>query len=67
MVSKGEHELVGLYNKPGEEFGLITANQQETVFFYYERCGNDYKKLGKANSPLKLERRFNVNERMSKK
>lgn len=65
MISKGEHEMVGLYNKSGVEIGVITANQQETVFFFYERCGDKYKKLGKAANPLELERRFNVKERMS--
>ena len=64
MIMKNEQEMVGIYKKSGEEVGLITANQQETVFFFYEPYEGGYKKLGKAGSPLELENKFRVRERM---
>lgn len=64
MISKNEHEIVGLYDRDGNEVGLITANQTETMFFFYEPVGKDYRKLGKADNPLELERRFRAYERM---
>lgn len=45
----------------------MTANQLETVFFFYEYDGKDYKKLGRGDNPLELERRFRVKERMGVK
>lgn len=64
MISKNEHEILGFYNTEGVEVGLITANETETMYFFYEPTGKDYKKLGKATSPLKLEIQFNTNARM---
>lgn len=64
MISKNEIPKVGYINKDGIEFAVITANQTETQFFFYEFDGNEYKKLGKANSPPELEKRFNIKERM---
>lgn len=66
MISKGEHEMTSLM-KNGVEIGLITANQMETMFFLYEIVDGHYRKLGKADSPLELERRFKMHERMMAK
>ena len=63
MISKNEHRMVTLYC--GEtEVGVITANQTETVFFLYEPDGDDYRKLGKSDSPLELERKYKMHEKM---
>lgn len=67
MISKTEHEMTGYYTKSGKEVGLITANQQETIFFYYEPYDGGYRKLGRAESPIELERKFRVRERMGLK
>lgn len=67
MISKNEHEMVGLYDRFGIEIGLITANQQETMFFYYEPYEGGYRKLGKGTNPLELEQRYRVRERMGVK
>lgn len=67
MISKNEHGMVELRNCSGEIIGEITANQMETLFFFYEFDGKNYKKLGKAESPLDLEKRFNLKERMGLK
>lgn len=67
MISKNEHHKTGYYTKSGELVGVITANQLETQFFFYEPVGEDFRKLGKADSPLELERKFKVKERMGMK
>ena len=67
MISKSEHQKVGYVNNEGIEVAVITANQMETQFFFYEFDGREYRKLGKADNPLELERRFNVKERMGMK
>ena len=64
MISKNEHSKVGYVNKDGVEVAIITANQMETQFFFYEFDGKEYKKLGKADNPLELEKKFNIKERM---
>lgn len=63
MISKGEHEMTSLC-KNGVEIGLITANQTETMFYLYEVIDGHYRKLGKSDSPLELERKYKMNERM---
>ena len=62
MISKGEHGKTSLY-KDGIEIGLITANQMETTFYLYEVVNGHYRKLGKADNPLELERRYKMYER----
>lgn len=63
MISKGEHEMTSLLND-GVEIGIITANQMETIFYLYEVVDGHYRKLGKADNPLELERRYKMHERM---
>lgn len=64
MISKGEHAMTSLCGKGGVEVGLITANQLETMFYLYEVVDGHYRKLGKADSPLELEKRYKMYERM---
>lgn len=66
MISKNEHEMVSLCRK-GKEVGLITANQTETIFYLYEPIRDGYRKLGKAESPIELEKRYKMRERMGVK
>lgn len=66
MISKDEHEMTSLL-KDGVEIGTITANQIETIFYLYEVVDGRYRKLGKANNPLELERRYKMHERMGVK
>lgn len=63
MISKNEHEMVSLC-RCGVEIGLITANQSETVFYLYERVGDEYKKLGKSDNPLELEIKYKMHEKI---
>lgn len=63
VISKNEHVMVSLCRK-GVEVGLITANQTETIFYLYEPTESGYRKLGKAESPLELEKKYKMYERM---
>lgn len=67
MISKGEHAMTSLCNKVGVEVGLITANQLETMFYLYGVVDGHYRKLGKADNPLELEKRYKMYERMGMK
>lgn len=67
MISKGEHAMTSLCSKSGIEVGLITSNQLETTFYLYEVVDGHYRKLGKADNPLELERRYKMHERMGLK
>lgn len=63
MISKNEHIKTSL-SRNGTEIGVITANQTETVFYLYEVVGGNYRKLGKSDNPLELERRYKMHEKM---
>lgn len=67
MISKGEYAMTSLCSKNGAEIGLITANQSETMFYLYEVIDGHYRKLGKSDSPLELEKRYRMYERMGVK
>lgn len=64
MISKNEHGKTDYRNRSGRLIGVITANELETQFFFYEFDGKNYKKLGKAGSPPELERKFKLDERV---
>ena len=66
VISKNEHVMTRLCRN-GQEVGIITANEMETIFYLYEPVGKDYRKLSKAESPLELERRYKMLERMGLK
>lgn len=63
MISKNEHIMTSFFRKD-ELVAVITANQLETVFFLYEYNDGEYRKLGKSESPLELERKYRIPERM---
>lgn len=67
MISKNEIEWTEYKKLSGEVVGVITSNQSCNVFYFYEFDGNDFKKLGKGNSPPELERKFRIEERMGVK
>lgn len=64
MISKNEIEWTEYKKLSGEVVGVITSNQSCNVFYFYEFDGNDFKKLGKGNSPPELERKFRIEEMM---
>lgn len=63
MISKNEHIMTSFFRKD-ELVAVITANQLETVFFLYEYNDGEYRKLGKSENPLELERKYRIPERM---
>lgn len=67
MISKNEIEWTEYKKLSGEVVGVITSNQSCNVFYFYEFDGNDFKKLGKGNSPPELECKFRIEERMGVK
>ena len=50
--------------KKGKPIFVITSNQLRDWYYLYEVDGEDYKKLGKARTPLELEIKFKVDEKM---
>lgn len=64
MISKNELGWTVYKKASGEIVGAITSNQSCNVFYFYEFDGNDYKKIGKANTPVDLEIKYRLNERM---
>lgn len=61
---KGETVCATCYNKEHEPMFLITQKPLTETFFLYEFIGDGLVKLGKAQSPLELENKFNVKKRM---
>lgn len=66
MIPKTERVMTTLC-KNGIEIGVITVNQMGTTYYLYEITNGDYRKLGKSDSPLELERRYKMHDRMGVK
>lgn len=63
MISKNE-TIVTTYYKDGTAVGVTTKHNANNLYFFYEFVDNDFKKLGKGNSPSELEEKYDVNKRM---
>lgn len=62
---KGEKVWVSYYTENGELRFILTSKQQSRdVYFLYEVDGNAFKKLGKSKSPLELEEKFSVRDKL---
>lgn len=61
---KGEIVWTGYVNKDGDVVCITTSKPARDYYFLYELNGSEYVRLGKAASPLELERKFNTNKRM---
>ena len=65
MISKNERQITEYYERGGTRpVAILTSKEPSNVFFLYERVGDDYVKLGKGNSPLELEERYDIRSRM---
>lgn len=60
----GEQVWTSYYNSSHELLFIVTSKPTRDFYFLYEFVDGAFKKLGKAKSPLKLEEKFNVHERM---
>lgn len=61
---RGEQVWTSYYNSLHELLFIVTSKQTRDFYFLYEVVDGAFKKLGKAKSPLELEEKFKVHERM---
>lgn len=59
-LPKSETSKVIIRNTKGVDKYLISQKTNELLFFLYEIIDGKLNKLGQANSPTKLETKFNV-------
>lgn len=61
---KGEDVCVTCYTRDNIPLFLITTKPSTGYFFIYEFTENGLVRLGRSQSPLELEERFDVRKRM---
>lgn len=62
---KGERLWVKYYNHKNDLMFILTSKEGNRDFYFlYELVDGDYKKLGKAHSPLEIEEKHNVSNRI---
>lgn len=61
---KGERVWVGYYNSNHELRFILTSKESRDFYFLYELVEGNFRKLGKARSPMELEEKFRVYQRM---
>lgn len=59
-TTKSEISKVIIRNSKGIDKFLITQKANDCIYLLYEIVDNKLNKLGQANSPTKLETKFNV-------
>lgn len=63
-LPKDERGWVGYYTADHELAFVLTSKRNSRDWYYmYQVCGDQLKKLGKARSPLELERKFEVDRK----
>jgi len=64
---KGEKVWVSYYSEEHELMFIITSKEpSRDYYFLYELVDNEFRRLGKSRSPIELEQKFGVNERLRK-
>lgn len=62
---KGEKIWVSYYNQAHELMFVVTSKEaNRDYYFLYEYMNSELKKIGKARSPLELDEKFRLTERM---
>lgn len=61
---KGEIVWTYYRTRDGQTVCITTSKPARDNYFLYELLDNEFIKLGKAVSPLELERKFDTNKRM---
>ena len=61
---KGEQVWTSYHDSSHELLFIVTSKPTRDFYFLYELVDGAFKKLGKAKSPLELEEKFNIHERM---
>lgn len=64
IYPKGEQIWVQYYNHSRDLLFILTSKEIRDYYFLYELVDGKFKKLGKAKSPVELEKKFRVVERM---
>lgn len=63
-LPKGEDISVQYFNRTGDLVGLVTRNRLSGKFSLYFVEGDAIRKLGSDQSPIELETKYKVRERM---
>lgn len=61
---KGEIVWTDYRDQKGNTVYIMTSKPTRDFYFLYELKGNEFVKLGKAVSPLELEKKFNTKKGM---
>ena len=61
---RGERVWTSYYNSTHELMFIVTSKPTRDFYFLYKVVDGAFKKLDKAKSPLELEEKFKVHERM---
>ena len=64
---KGETSLVRYFNMSGELRYILTTNIYYDAFYLYELSGDKFIKLGKAKTPVELEKKYEIIEKLKEK
>ena len=54
-------------NRKNEPIFKITSTQIRDKYFLYQKVGNEWKKVEKANSPIEFEGKYSIREAMNGK
>lgn len=63
-VASGESVWVSYYDKSGNLIGLITSKDIRDYYYYYEASEDGLKKLGKARTPVELEEKYHISDKI---
>jgi len=62
---KGERVWVRYYTAQQQPLFIMTTKESSRdYYFLYELSDNEFKRLGKSRSPLELEEKYRLNERL---
>lgn len=61
-IPKNEELCTTYCNANGKAMFVLTRDLFGITYFLYEVCGDKIKKLGNADSPTEIERKYSVNE-----
>ena len=64
IYPKGEQVWASYYNLSHKLLFIITSKSTRDYYFLYELNDDIFKKLGKAKSPLELEEKFKIHQKM---
>ena len=65
-IPNNEIAWVEYFNRNHQPLFLLTSKEARDFYFLYEVVSDGYKRLGKAPSPIVLEDKYKVIERMLK-